>query len=428
MKFGVVLYKYTQKFVKNDVKDLWNIGDYIQPFAVKELYIKMGIAEENIIKISEDDLITYQGEYLVVLMNMYGGLVKLEFSPYVIPVFCGFNFAGYISNNLKDILKKNEPIGCRDEQTLENMRESGIEAFLSGCITITLDKRKHEPEKGKVFLIDTPESLEQFIPEDMLPNKVEISHIIDKFSMPFDEQEIGEAYELSKKRLEIYKKEAKLVVTGRLHCAAPCLAMGIPVIVVKKNRDINMGWFDKFVHIYTEDEFERIDWNVKVADIEEFKKQVIDVFSRKINETIENRKRYYDLSFQYESREHFPYNDILSVKLRKIVQQMDKEDFEYALWGLGDGGNIAYQMIQKEYPKAKCILAVDRYKEGMFYNNTIESPEMLKSRMVDYIFITTYNGRKDAVELLSSISKKREKDWDFLISRVGGEDQFFFGI
>lgn len=428
MKFGIISYKYTNIFIKSDIENKWNVGEYIQSYAAKELYRKMGIRNESIIEISEEELTTYRGEYVVILMNAYGGLVTYRLSPYIIPVFCGFNYGGYIDDELKLVLEKNAPIGCRDQQTLENIRSRGVEAFLSGCITITLDKRETNPEKGKVFFVDTPASLEKYIPEDILLNKKEVSHIVEASYMPFDIQMVKRAWKVTEERLELYKREAKLVVTGRLHCAAPCLAMGIPVIVVKKNRDVNMSWFDKFVHIYTEDEFQTIDWNVTAPDIEVLKQQIIDVFMTKINESIENRKKYYDLSFYYESREYFNYNNKLISKLKRIVEKIGKEDFAYAIWGLGDGGNIAYQMIRNQFPKAKCILAVDRYKKGAFYGNNIELPEELQNKSVDYIFVTTYNGRKDAVELLSNINKKKGEEWEFLISRVGGEDQYFSGI
>ena len=274
-------------------------------------------------------------------------------------------------------------------------------------------------------MIDVPDALLSYVPNDLLKTAVKMSHITDSIEAPFEKEDVKSAYEIAEEQFELYKNNAKLIVTSRLHCAAPCMAMGIPVIIVKKNRDINMSWIDKIVDIYTEDEFDNINWNCKAVEIEELKKLVLNAFQAKVNEILSYRQHYYTLSHYYESREQKLYNDKLLLKLKGIVESIKKVDFTYVLWGLGDGGNIAFQLIQANYPKARCILAVDRYKRGKFYQHNIQEPEMIDDVKTDYVFVTTYNGRKDATELLKRIGKEKYVDWEFLISRVGGEDQYF---
>ena len=45
------------------------------------------------------------------------------------------------------------------------------------------------------------------------------------------------------------KNEAKLVITPRIHCAMPCIAMDIPVILIIKNIANDSNLFLKLVFI-----------------------------------------------------------------------------------------------------------------------------------------------------------------------------------
>ena len=91
MKYGIILFQYKYEMMKKETEKSWNIGDVIQVYAVKQLYKKMGIEESEIIEIYEEEIEHYKGEYVVVIMNFYGGVLKYNLSPYIIPVFCGFN-------------------------------------------------------------------------------------------------------------------------------------------------------------------------------------------------------------------------------------------------------------------------------------------------------------------------------------------------
>ena len=39
-------------------------------------------------------------------------------------------------------LKKHAPIGCRDKFTVQILNEKGIDAYFTGCLTLTLDNYK----------------------------------------------------------------------------------------------------------------------------------------------------------------------------------------------------------------------------------------------------------------------------------------------
>jgi exopolysaccharide biosynthesis predicted pyruvyltransferase EpsI len=55
---------------------------------------------------------------------------------------------------------------------------------------------------------------------------------------------------IAQEYLDRYRKEAKLVITSRLHCALPCIAMGIPVIVMGDHRDKRLQLVEEFTKIH----------------------------------------------------------------------------------------------------------------------------------------------------------------------------------
>lgn len=75
--------------------------------------------------------------------------------------------------------------------------------------------------------------------------------------------------------LDMYKREARLVVTTRLHCLLPCVAMGIPVIFFNNPDDYRVSWVKE---IYTLQDVERVNWNPIPIDIEKRKKNLIRGF------------------------------------------------------------------------------------------------------------------------------------------------------
>jgi hypothetical protein len=46
---------------------------------------------------------------------------------------------------------------------MNHLTRLGVDAFFSGCLTTTFEKRETEPLAGKIFLVDT-ERMEHLIP------------------------------------------------------------------------------------------------------------------------------------------------------------------------------------------------------------------------------------------------------------------------
>ena len=186
--------------------------------------------------------------------------------------------------------KANEPIGCRDTETMRFLESKGIRAYFSGCITLTLGKkyRNNGERRGLIFvdpyfagrlevkplellaalafaalhfrtwrcvkkkfrslaLSATGEnylrrlfysatfiktysrlfSLSELREAEYVMHWVDIDAATKGDARNVDEQLLSYAESLVKKYAA-----ASLVVTSRLHCALPCLAVGTPVLFI----------------------------------------------------------------------------------------------------------------------------------------------------------------------------------------------------
>ena len=105
---------------------------------------------------------------------------------------------------------------------MEMLQSKEVEAFYSKCLTITFDRRLKSPESGKVFLVDVDRRIP--LPTPIRSGAISVSHNIP----PYVSTETK--FRLARELLDIYRDQARLVITTKLHCALPCIAMGIPVI------------------------------------------------------------------------------------------------------------------------------------------------------------------------------------------------------
>ncbi len=282
MKYGRIL--FSREFVSSSV---CNVGDIAQVFAIDILYEKMGISKEEIINIRLEELGTYQGEKVILPIDGYFRYSRetpaFPTSADIIPIFLGIYCTSGEYLKKKSFWKQHEPIGCRDEATYHAMKKAGgFEAYLTGCMTMLFPRRNRQPEKTKVFVVDAYSGIHAYIPEHLRQN---IEHVTHDISVDPNKDSVEEALRCEKIARDCYRRyyeEATLVITSRLHCAAPCIAMGIPTIVVKDGFDERFGWLDKFVHLYTADEFDKIDWDVKPIDLEEHKERLFEFASAMI--------------------------------------------------------------------------------------------------------------------------------------------------
>ena len=246
MKYGLIYYKNTD-----------NIGDDIQNYAVMQFlpHIDYLIDREALSDFSKD-----VKEDVAVIMNGWFLHNKFNWPPSknIYPLCTSMHFTpnDYIDIGYKflddiggDYLKNYEPIGCRDLSTKKMLESKGIQSYLSGCVTLTLNKRKkHEKKEKYICIVDVPCEVENMIKQKINGSDIilrKITHWVNYKEQPIAwEERIAKVEEL----LDIYQ-EAFCVVTKRLHCALPCLALGVPVLLILDNEKDDVTRYSHFTEL-----------------------------------------------------------------------------------------------------------------------------------------------------------------------------------
>jgi len=180
------------------------------------------------------------------------------------PLFISFHATGSKSEcgsitnqHFLKYYKKYQPIGCRDNTTLKAFTALGVDAYFSGCLTLTL-KRENLARTEDVCFVDPfgPRKGTYLFP---LPGEPEFpNELFEKFPADIrrsacymthhtDEKDPQKRLKYAKELIAKYSK-AKLVITSRLHCALPCIALGTPVIFIKTEHDV--GRYDGLINLF----------------------------------------------------------------------------------------------------------------------------------------------------------------------------------
>lgn len=411
MKYGVIGFSHLR-----DDRKFVNVGDWFQSLAIIEQYKKMNVNDDDIVIIDINKLNTYDGEYIILPINInlsYNWIIDIfPLSPRIIPIFIGLSYftASKLPDKLVSYFKEFSPIGCRDESTLKLMQSYGIRSYLYGCITLTLPPRFKKNGK-KIYMVDTPKSLQKYIPKAILEYEIEYrSHII------IDEN--NNSYNKSKELLKEYAENAQLIITSRMHCIAPCIAMNIPVIATVDNCSPRFGGLDKFIQIYTPDKFDIIDWSPKVAKINSQKKIMENHFQKTINHIITQYESILDYSYYLETRKKSNYGNYYKNTLRKIPYN-NYDKFDYVIWGTGQIGISVYQAMKNLYPNSNLVMAVDSYCNGEFFGLEIEKPNKILKYKNVYVLIASYSGEKEITRFLKNYDYREIKNYIKLGTKTG---------
>ena len=138
-------------------------------------------------------------------------------------------------------MKKYEPIGCRDLRTVKLLKNNGVKAYFSGCLTTTLDNNylinATKKRTNKIYLIDF--KFGEYHEADRYLNKLikykfsEAIHLSHVYPVKLTH---NQRFNEAKKLLKKYSK-AKLIITTRIHVALPCLGLHTPVILINEKYD-----------------------------------------------------------------------------------------------------------------------------------------------------------------------------------------------
>ncbi len=216
---------YTIEYSGASFENWANLGDDIQSLAAKKLLPRVdgGISREGLTSTDKAGVLSMNGYFL--------GACEWPPAPGIEPFFFAFHvtpgsLAKVCSPTGIEYLKKFQPIGCRDRGTMEHMQAHGLEAFYSKCVTLTLPRRTQAPANGKVFMVGLSKGGESAVPRAIRKKAVLVDQA--KLRLPFLSPQAKEM--ISQDLLDTYAREASLVITSKIHCAMPCIAMGIPVV------------------------------------------------------------------------------------------------------------------------------------------------------------------------------------------------------
>jgi len=141
------------------------------------------------------------------------------------------------------------PVGARDPFTLGLLQKAGVESYLSGCVTLTLNRPEVEAREDLIVVNDVSPGTADFIRKNSTKEVIITAH--SQFSDVEPELRFAEAERL----LALYAS-ASCVVTSRLHCALPCLAFGTPVLLLNATNDLNrFAGFLQYLHHCAETDF-----------------------------------------------------------------------------------------------------------------------------------------------------------------------------
>lgn len=270
-----------------------NIGDYIQSLAAKQYLKDPTLIERDEMNVSP--LGTDTGK---VIMNGWFTYKPENWplTPNIDPLFVAFHLNNscvdrFFSMETIQYLQKYVPIGCRDENTVTLLKQHGIDAYFSGCLTLTLGQTyKSTIRNNDIYIVDPlsylPDNnslkqilrtclyfliylipiismlrklkrennlsfrmskvgigrillfarayvfMRKLITKELLKKAHYITHIYDNSELPTESQRFEHAESLLRKYAE-----AKMVITSRIHCALPCLALETPVVFIKSADD-----------------------------------------------------------------------------------------------------------------------------------------------------------------------------------------------
>lgn len=383
----------------NSVERFWNVGDYIQILAIENLYKEMGVKSEDIVRIRMQELKSYRGDKLILPINLivYGDNFfdgsDIAISEDIIPVFLGVHFYHYyFSEKTVDYFRRFGPVGCRDESVVRYLQKLGIPAYLGGCITITLPKRKKEPGEGKVYLVDAPKTLYPYLPDWIKENAVETT---SAYFMSKEKMLNGKTMrKFVEEKYREYYESSSLVVTSRLHVASPCMAAGIPVILAREAINDRFAWIDKFINIYTPDTFASIEWNRKAVEIENEKRQILDSAMNMVKSQYARYHAMESLDAFYGNRKRCEYQTHIDMDIEPIITYMkenwdEEKEIKYAIWGWGVFADEVVKYAKHHYPNAKLVAIFDSYRTFEKYGIKSLSPAQLKNNKDYMTFITS---------------------------------------
>lgn len=221
--------------------DTTNLGDEIQTIAVLRFLPRVDMWADR----EELDRFTANRKHKIILSGWFMHQPeRWPPSKLLDPLIISFHltneiFGRYNKNGISpsatvlgargiEYLKRYEPIGARDLHTLQQLRDAGVEAYFSGCLTLTLALDNTPPRGDDVYAVNVSEEVIASLARGYRGPVTALTHVTPVGA----DDKMQQAEALLRKYAS-----AHCIVTSRLHCALPCLALGTPVLFIESARD-----------------------------------------------------------------------------------------------------------------------------------------------------------------------------------------------
>ena len=403
MKYGIIFFQNTE-----------NIGDDIQTYAAIQYLPKIDYVIER------EKMSVFQSKYneiVSVIMNGWFIHNPKAFppSPVINPLIISTHFTNYLRKDelpryLDDgptgglkYLKDHEPIGLRDNLISSLLTKAGIKNFQSGCLTTTIQKFKEVDKKNIITAVDIDD--ESF--DDL--NKIS-NCTIERESHTLNSKENAKlSFDTRMKNVErLLKKyqESKLVITSRLHCLLPCLALNTQVILIYNDKDQDvknrLGDYLEFVNYFTKKEF----LNIENLEQQEYNNKQPEKFlemqnklKKCCNDFIQNasiqKEQNLDLKEYFENL--LDRNDEISKKKKKELDNYYKRILKEEEEHLNNEINVLLKetkKLTKENKKAKLDIS-DLKSQNM----TLKAKNKSLTSNIDHLNIQIEKLREDSKKL-----------------------------
>ena len=431
-----------------------NLGDNAQVYALYNIYKYMGISDEDIVLLSRFNVEEKAADGSTFIVPICSAMMvnfdfvrftiekKIDNQFIFIPVSLGLLRIGILNeqnlNKFKDCLNRFiTPIGCRDSDTAEILRNAGYPCYVNGCITNILPKRDNNKVYDKVYFIDIPNRLFEYIPQEIKENAIELRQ---EESPP--DYYTEEDYYYAVQRYELLRDTAKLVITNRYHIAIPCVAMGIPVIMCCDNIltrlhygvDIRLTDLNPYIPYYTKEQYSHIDWNPQPVDFEDTKLQMLNLIvsrfksaeeiyysGNKLNDFFKpNREKFSDII--NTNKYDFENNVIINV-LKPMLSHLIAP-CKYYIYGLSEKYIeskycLFLDVLQKNFPNYEFLGFVDSFKTGEAFGKPIIHPDDMNIDEHSGVIVGAYSANKYVKKLFE------EKGWNKTHLYLMGADIMF---
>lgn len=400
MKFGLVVY------LKTD-----NIGDDVQSYAAKRFLPTV----DYVIDREALDTFDSHGEVVKAIMNGWYMYSKFNWPPASVidPLWVAMHISEndyfgigerFLEGIGGDYLRHYAPIGARDVSTLEMLERNHIPAYLSGCLTLTIPQFDNVEKTNEVLLVDLDEKSEAIV-RKMYPaeNFQSVTHNVN--AEEYSALSAEDRLQRVEKLLRRYQG-AKCVITSRLHCALPCLALRTPVLLVyKREYAPRMQSFLTLLH-YTE--IDSFDEGVRAFDPANPKANS-DAYMP-IREELSRRCREFLKDDRITKPYSPPWRDVYLWQ-KSLLSTAEfasrKEIAEMTSW-------IRQLSLGKEYLEGQCRLKDNRVAELLQWNKQLEAGKVYLEQQV---------AAKDArINELEQWDQQLEKGKAYLEQQVSKKD------